>query len=70
MFQWDKAVFINEKNTALAEHYIYYGKFYKISNTFFSFYSQMFIIRTGIHEILVRITNGEDPDQTASSEAV
>ena len=28
------------------------------------------VIRTGIHELLVRIANREDPDQTASSEAV
>ena len=27
-------------------------------------------IRAGTHKILVRIANGEDPDQTASSEAI
>ena len=27
-------------------------------------------IRAGIHKILFRIANSEDPDQTASSEAV
>ena len=26
--------------------------------------------RTGVHKLLVRITNREDPDQTASIEAV
>ena len=30
----------------------------------------MLFIRDGIHKILVRIANREDPDQTASSEAV
>ena len=28
------------------------------------------LIRAGIHKMLVRIANREDPDQTASSEAV
>ena len=30
----------------------------------------MLAIRAGIHKILVRIANREDPDKTASSEAV
>ena len=30
----------------------------------------MWVIRAGIHKILVRIANREDPDQTASYEAV
>ena len=30
----------------------------------------MLVIRTGTQEILVRIAHREDPDQTASSEAV
>ena len=30
----------------------------------------MMVIRAGIYKILVRIANKEDPDQTASSEAV
>ena len=30
----------------------------------------MLIIRAGIHQMLVRIANSEDPDQTASEEAV
>ena len=30
----------------------------------------MLVIRAGIHKMLVRIANREDPDQTASSEAV
>ena len=30
----------------------------------------MLVIRGGIHKMLVRIANREDPDQTASSEAV
>ena len=28
----------------------------------------MFVIRVGIHKMLARIANREDPDQTASSE--
>ena len=30
----------------------------------------MLVIRAGIHKLLVRIANTEDPDQTASLEAV
>ena len=30
----------------------------------------MLVIRAGIHKMPVRIANREDPDQTASSEAV
>ena len=33
-------------------------------------HNKMLVIRTGIHKMLVRIANSEDPDQTASSEAV
>ena len=40
--------------------------------TLVSFYSQlkMLIFRAGISEMLVRLANMEDPDQTASLEAV
>ena len=31
---------------------------------------KMLVIRAGIQKLLVRIANREDPDQTASSEAV
>ena len=48
-----------------------YGKCSKISNTFLLLFSiKMLVIRTGIHKIIVRVANREDPDQTASSEAV
>ena len=48
-----------------------YGKCSKISNTFLVLFSnEMLVIRDGIHKLLVRIANREDPDQTASSEAV
>ena len=30
----------------------------------------MVVIRNGIHKMLIRIANREDPDHTASSEAV
>ena len=43
----------------------------KISNTFlFLFSNRMWVIKAGIHRMLVRIANREDPDQTTSSEAV
>ena len=32
--------------------------------------NKMLVIRAGIHKIFVRIVNREDPDQTASFEAV
>ena len=48
-----------------------YGKCSKISNTFpFLFSNKLLVIRTGIHKMLVRIANREDPGQTASEEAV
>ena len=46
-----------------------YGKCSKILNDF-SFYSQMLVIRPGNQNMLARIANKEDPDQTASLEAV
>ena len=50
---------------------IIYGECCKISNTFLFLYSnKMLGFRAGIHEMLVRTANREDPDQTASSEAV
>ena len=36
----------------------------------FLFSNKMLIIRAGIHKMRVRIAHREDPDQTASSEAV
>ena len=43
----------------------------KISNTFLvPFSSKMLVIKTGIHKMHVRIAKREDPDRTASSEAV
>ena len=55
-------------------HYIEdntYVKCSKISNAFlFLFLNKMFVIRAGIHKMLVTIANREDPDQTASSEAI
>ena len=48
-----------------------YGKCSKISNTFLFLYSnKIILIRAGIHKLLVRIENREDPDQTFSEEAV
>ena len=43
----------------------------KTSNTFlFLFSNKILVFRAGTHKMLVRIANREDPDQTASSEAV
>ena len=48
-----------------------YSKFSKISNTFlFLFSNKIMFVRAGIRKILVRIANREEPDQTASEEAV
>ena len=48
-----------------------YSKCSKISSTFLLwFLNKMLVIRAGIHKMHVRIANSEDPDQTASSEAV
>ena len=55
----------------LTTFYVLYGKCSKISNTFhFLFSTKMLVIRAGIYKMIVRIANREDPDQTASSEAV
>ena len=48
-----------------------YGKRSKIWNTSpFLFSNKMLVFRVGIHKMLARIANREDPDQTASEEAV
>ena len=52
--------------------YTTYGKCSKILITFLFLFSKkkILVIRSVIHKMLVRIANREDPDQTASSEAV
>ena len=48
-----------------------YGKCSKILNTsHFPLSTRILAIRDGIDKMFVRIANREDPDQTASSEAV
>ena len=48
-----------------------YGKCLKISNTFlFLFSNKMLVIRAGIHNMVVRIANSEDPDQTATTKTL
>ena len=42
----------------------------KTVNTSLSFRKKILVWRAGIQKTLVRIANREDPDQTASSEAV
>ena len=45
--------------------YLSPGKCSKIWNTFFFLYSnKMFVFRAGIHNMLVRIANRGDPDQS------
>ena len=46
-----------------------YGKCSKISNTLLTLFSnKMLVMKAGMHTMLVRIANREDPDQTASSD--
>ena len=43
---------------------VYYHKYatcYKILNNFFLFSAKMLVIRTGIHKMLARIANRDDP---------
>ena len=48
-----------------------YGKCSKISNTFlFLISNEMMVIRAGNYKLLVKIEKRDEPDQTASSEAV
>ena len=42
----------------------------KFPSFYFFCFRKMLVIRVGILKMLVRIANSEDPDQTASSEAV
>ena len=44
----------------------FYGKCSKINTFHFLFKKEMLVIRTGIHNMLVRMAKREDPDQTAS----
>ena len=56
----------------ILEHFltIPFEAYCKISNSVFSFCSQILVIGAGTHELVVRIANREDLDQTASTEAV
>ena len=62
----------NEKTIFLLHtlNFIRPGKCSKILTTFLFLSSKKWNIRAGSHKMLVRIANREDPDQTASSEAV
>ena len=46
------------------------GSVLKFGTLLFLFSNKMLVSRAGIHKMFVRIANREDPDQTASSEAV
>ena len=45
-----------------------YCKCSKISNTFHFLFLNKMVFKAGLHKILVRIANKEDPDQTADSD--
>ena len=50
---------------------MHFGKCSQISKILlFLFLNKMLVYRAVIHKVVVRIANREDPDQTASSEAV
>ena len=67
----DRSVHLIEEYLVILVKKNVYGKCSKILNTFHHLFSnKMWVIRGGIHQILVRIANREDTDQTASSEAV
>ena len=49
---------------SLRRRIVIYSKCSKISKTFLRLFSnKMFVSRAGIHKMLVKITNREDPDQ-------
>ena len=55
----------NQVCTCSKLHSITYSKWSKISNTFHILFSKkVWVIRAGIHKIVTRIANGEDPGQT------
>ena len=47
-----------------------YSNCFKIPTLLFLFSYKMLVFRAGTHKMFVRIANREDPDQTASEEAV
>ena len=60
----DKKTYIQPSRFTFSR--LLYGKCSKILNTFLLFSNKM-VIRTRIHKMLVKISNGEDPSQTTSS---
>ena len=62
---------INSSNLSCYYCQSIHGKCSRIWNTFlFLFLNKMLVFRARIHKMLVRMSNREDSDQTASSEAV
>ena len=57
-------------NRSWSDQILYLVNVLKLQTPFFLFSNKMSLIRAGIHKMLVRIANNEDPDQTASEEAV
>ena len=72
MFWWrNKKKYFSVTHSYLRACLRMYGKCSKILNTsHFLFSKKMWVIRAGIHKMFVIIANREDPDQTASPEAV
>ena len=67
------SISLNNKNIEIfvAKKGLIYGKCCKNFKHFSPLFSnKMFVFKAEIHKMLVRIANREDPDQTASSEAV
>ena len=42
--------------------------YHRLKSSLFLFSYKMLVIRAGLHKMLVRIANSEEPDETASSE--
>ena len=70
-FLWKVSLKILNSGIILKTFTHAYGKCSKILNTFlFLFSNKMVVIKAGINKMIVIIANREDPDQTASTDAV
>ena len=57
-------------NNSTMQHKVNVLKFPIRTPLIFLFLNKLLVYRAGIHKMLVSIANREDPDQTASEEAV
>ena len=63
-----RKLFKSSGNSQSQFQHLRYGKCSKISNILhFLFLNKMLVSRVGIHKMLVRISNWEDPDQQQNS---